>query len=103
MKRAATPGQAMIKALTEVGLNNRRPYRDFSVRGVYERGERLYTYVCLYGRHAQATILEHANEIEDRCRELGWTVRVRTTRPVAYDSKVHNQRLLDCRVDVSNR
>lgn len=103
MKRAATPGQAMIKALTELGLKHRGTYKDFCVRGMYRRSERDHTYVTFFSRHAPAIVIEKAKWVEARCSELGWTVRVRTTQPMPYDSNVHGQRVLDCRVDVSNR
>lgn len=101
LRRAARPGTAITRALRELGLINRRPYRDFSITGVYSRGERDCTLAVIYNRHAQAIVLEHADIVERRCRELGWSVRVRTYT-CTFESKKHGQGVITTIVEVSN-
>jgi hypothetical protein len=100
MKRAARPGTAMIRALTELGLTHGHR-GDFCVSGAYHRGERTTTVVVFYSRRAEAIVIENANRIEHRCDELGWFARVRTLT-VTYDSRVHGQRVITSSVHLSN-
>lgn len=110
MTRAATPGTAMTRALRELGLTNRRHrdkcgvttrFHEFRVVGVYRRGQRDFTVIAFYTRRAEAVVLENADIVERRCRELGWPVRVRT-HTYTYYSKIYDQDVITTRVEVSN-
>lgn len=104
MRKIKLPSDAIIVALTEVGLRHARrvvrgitEHRNFSVFGVYLRGERWGTSVCVYDRHSRATIMEHADQIERRTRELGYAFRV-TTRNIALPERGYVTTI----VDISN-
>jgi hypothetical protein len=73
---AKTPTVAIARILRGLGLTQGRGGKDFRVCGEYRNGERQYTYVVVYSRHAEEVIAEHADEIEARADEAGFPFRV---------------------------
>jgi hypothetical protein len=68
--------------------------RDFSVQGLYVRGERQHTFVVLYSRHARDVVAEHADMIEAACvADGGWAFRV--------DVEIGDNGNVSCSVDNS--
>lgn len=85
MRKIRRPSDAIIIALEEAGMRSRSrrvngftQFADFGVTGIYRHGERFGTLAVVYQRHAVAKIVEHANDIERRTRELGYPFHVKT-------------------------
>jgi hypothetical protein len=73
---AKTPTVAIARILRGLGLTQGRGGKDFRVGGEYRNGERQYTYVVAYSRRAEEVIAAHADEIEARADEAGFSFRV---------------------------
>lgn len=85
MRKIRMPSDALIVALTEVGLRHRTSktkgitqFADFCVTGLHRCGERYGTLAVVYSRHARAIVVESAAQIERRTRELDYPFHVRT-------------------------
>ncbi|WP_128378536.1 hypothetical protein [Streptomyces cavernae] len=87
----ATPTVAIARELRRLGLKQGRG-KDFTVTGFYRRSECIHTYVVTYGRHAERVIAKHADDIERRTSEAGWsfTVSVRYAPSGNPMRDVHN-------------
>jgi len=70
-----TPTVGLARELRRLGLTQGRG-GDFRVTGEYRNGERLYTYVVVYSRHAEEVIAANADEIEERTDASGFPFRV---------------------------
>jgi hypothetical protein len=71
-----TPAVAIARVLRGLGLTQGHGGKDFSVAGYYRNGERQYTYVVIYSRHAEEVIAAHADEIEDAANKAGFHFNV---------------------------
>lgn len=87
---AATPTIAISRALKRAGLVQGKG-KDFQVKGRYRNGERLFTYVRVYGNQAEAVITERADDIERWAAESGFPFRVSVLYMSRYPiTDVHN-------------
>lgn len=73
---AKTPTVAVARALRSLGLTQGRG-KDFTVTGMYHRGERAYTYVVFYRPEADQVAADAAQDIETLTAESGFPFRVR--------------------------
>jgi hypothetical protein len=73
---AKTPAVAIARILRDLGLKQ-GCLGDFRITGVYNRaGERMYTDVVVYSRHANYVIADNADLIERLADETGFAFRV---------------------------
>ncbi|QPL14141.1 hypothetical protein QEH48_gp112 [Streptomyces phage TurkishDelight] len=72
---ATSPTVAVTRALKRAGLQQGKG-KDFQVKGRYRNGERLFTYVRVYGTSAEAVVAERADDIERWTEESGFPFRV---------------------------
>lgn len=69
---AKTPSVAIARALRAIGLKQGRG-KDFAVTGMYEKGERQYTYIVEYTADATRAIVAHADQIEALAAQEGFS------------------------------
>lgn len=86
-----TTTATITRVLRELGLTNRGGDRDFRVKGLYRAGERVSTYVVLYGTHACQVAMAAAERIEAATLAAGYpfTVTVRKAGTASVVS-IHN-------------
>lgn len=70
---AKTPGVAIARVLRGLGL---KQGLDFGVRAERKNGERIGTRVAVFGRTANQTVADNANEIEQQAGDAGFHFNV---------------------------